>query len=172
METFVYWQLQSRLNILFTVISFSVLHRSFARGQQGQKFNKHEAHPCAYVYANNHRKLQLFTIYLLPVWGCDSRTTSVNAKHAAQSLLPMSLGSCWTTLTAGNQGHSLFGSSAAHRVYSSWLLPSLPLWGEGVQLFFPVKPWLPVQRTGSKHFCQQKTELCTLHSTVKLFRLG
>ena len=170
METFVYRQLQSRLNILFTVISFSVLHRSLERGQQGSKFNKHEARPCAYVYANNHGELQLFTFCLFLARGYDSRVTSVHAKHAAQSLLPTSLGSCWTRLTAGCQGHSLFGSSTAHSRQSLQLSGFFPLHPSEarVQLFFPVKPWLSVQRTGRKHFCQQKTQPCTQCSMVKL----
>lgn len=143
METFVYWQLQNRLRILFTVISFSVLHRSFERGQQGYKLPSMK-HPCAYVYANSHGELQLFTFCLFPVQGYNSRTTLVHAKHIAQSLLPTSLGSCWTRIIACGHGCSLFGSSTACSRQCLWLSGFFPPHSSKlmVQLFYTVKAWL------------------------------
>lgn len=144
METFVYWQLQNRLRILFTVISFSVLHRSFERGQQGYKLPsmKHvHVHMFMLTAMGNFSSLpSAFS----PCRATNSRTTLVHAKHTAQSLLPTSLGSCWTRIIACGHGCSLFGSSTGCSRQCLWLSGFFPPHSSKlmVQLFYTVKAWL------------------------------
>lgn len=174
-EIFVYWQLQSRLNTLFTITSFSVLHRSFERGKQGYKFKNLKlirVHMFMLTTTGNFSYLpsafSLCGAMTAEQLQCmPSTQLRVSPPDVFRELLNQA--SCWQPgpFPLWQQHCPLQEESAA-----PWLLPSPPLWGEGVQLFFRVKPWLAVQRTGSKHFCQQKTELCTLCSMVKLFRLG
>lgn len=172
METFVYWQLQNKPNILFTVISFSVLHRSFERGQQGYKFNKHEARLRAYVYANTGNFSSLPSAFSL----CGAVTAEqlrcmpstqrrVSPPDVFRQLLIQP--NCWLP------GPFPLWQQRCHRRQSlqlSSFFPPTSLKREFSS--FPQSDLGSHNRAGRKHFCQQKTQTRPQCSVVKLFRMG